>query len=86
MERHNSEEAGLDGGQASKGRETNETKVMIVRPASRSVRTTIPSHAAYQMGLEADTVMHWEIDKEKDWWNAIIQKKQIGTGNECYEA
>ena len=80
MDRHNPEEAGLGRERASKGMEPNETKVSIARTTSRSVRPTMPSHVVYQLSLEAGAVMHWEIDKEKDEWIAIIQKKQDWDG------
>ena len=54
---------------------TNESKVSIAQSKSVSLRTTIPSNVAVQIGINAGDVVVWEMDKEGEVWIAKIRRK-----------
>ena len=54
---------------------TNESKVSVAQSQSVSLRTTIPSNVAEQLGLGAGDTLGWRTDKEGGNWFAIITRK-----------
>ena len=54
---------------------TNESKVSVAQSQSVSLRTTIPSNVAEQLGLNAGDVLGWKTDKVEGDWIAVIIKK-----------
>ena len=54
---------------------TNESKVSVAQSQSVSLRTTIPSNVAEQLGLNAGDTLGWKMDKIDDGWIAMISKK-----------
>lgn len=53
---------------------SNETRVAAAHSSTVSVRTTIPSHIAERLGLEAGDTLTWEIDKDGKSWFVRIRK------------
>lgn len=51
------------------------TAVSLARPASDSLKTTIPVMIANQMDLSPKDHLAWKIDKVDGGWVAIIAKK-----------
>ena len=60
---------------------TNETKVAVAQSKSVSLRTTIPSHLAEQIGLSAGDTLKWESRMDgQDWILKIRKIKNSSTG------
>lgn len=59
------------------------TSVSAARSASKSLRTTIPTHIAKQLNLAVKDQLDWSVDKVGGRWVAIIEKVDLGTGGEA---
>ena len=53
---------------------TNESKVSVAQSKSVSLRTTIPSNVAEQLGLNAGDTLRWKMDKDEKSWYMEIRK------------
>ena len=53
------------------------TSVSMARSASKSLRTTIPTHVTKQLNLDVKDQLDWSIDKVKDRWVAVIEKVDL---------
>lgn len=58
---------------------TNESKVSVAQSQSVSLRTTIPSNIAEQLGLNAGDTLRWKTDKVEGNWIAVIVKRNGDT-------
>lgn len=53
-----------------------ETVVVLASSKSTSLRSTIPTFVAVQMGLEDGDRLVWGLDKRGDTWHATITRKR----------